>query len=222
MLVFFTSLMVMFIGRISLRQIALMLVVGGLVLSSFVFVSYQAGWFRAKTWVSRVENFIAPAGEQPEVFQTQQAKIAIATGGLVGKGPGNSTQRNFLPHPYSDFIYATVIEEYGLIGGGFVMLLYLGLLYRVTRIVIKAPQAFGALLAMGLALSLVIQAVVNMAVAVNLFPVTGQTLPLLSMGGTSIIFTSLAFGIILSVSREIETEENETNPTQTADLHVAA
>lgn len=222
MLVFFTSLMVMFIGRISLRQIALMLVVGGLVLSSFVFVSYQAGWFRAKTWVSRVENFIAPAGEQPEVFQTQQAKIAIATGGLVGKGPGNSTQRNFLPHPYSDFIYATVIEEYGLIGGGFVMLLYLGLLYRVTRIVIKAPQAFGALLAMGLALSLVIQAVVNMAVAVNLFPVTGQTLPLLSMGGTSIIFTSLAFGIILSVSREIESEENETNPTQTADLHVAA
>lgn len=221
MLVFFTSLMVMFIGRISLRQIALMLVVGGLVLSSFVFVSYQAGWFRAKTWVSRVENFIAPAGEQPEVFQTQQAKIAIATGGLVGKGPGNSTQRNFLPHPYSDFIYATVIEEYGLIGGGFVMLLYLGLLYRVTRIVIKAPQAFGALLAMGLALSLVIQAVVNMAVAVNLFPVTGQTLPLLSMGGTSIIFTSLAFGIILSVSREIESEENETNPTQTADLHVA-
>lgn len=222
MLVFFTSLMVMFIGRISLRQIALMLVVGGLVLSSFVFVSYQAGWFRSKTWVSRVENFIAPAGEQPEVFQTQQAKIAIATGGLVGKGPGNSTQRNFLPHPYSDFIYATVIEEYGLIGGGFVMLLYLGLLYRVTRIVIKAPQAFGALLAMGLALSLVIQAVVNMAVAVNLFPVTGQTLPLLSMGGTSIIFTSLAFGIILSVSREIESEENETNPTQTADLHVAA
>lgn len=222
MLVFFTSLMVMFIGRISLRQIALMLVLGGLVISSFVFVSYQAGWFRAKTWVSRVENFIAPAGEQPEVFQTQQAKIAIATGGLVGKGPGNSTQRNFLPHPYSDFIYATVIEEYGLIGGGFVMLLYLGLLYRVTRIVIKAPQAFGALLAMGLALSLVIQAVVNMAVAVNLFPVTGQTLPLLSMGGTSIIFTSLAFGIILSVSREIESEENETNPTQTADLHVAA
>ena len=222
MMVFFTSLMVMFIGRISLRQIALMLVVGGLVLSSFVFVSYQAGWFRAKTWVSRVENFIAPAGEQPEVFQTQQAKIAIATGGLVGKGPGNSTQRNFLPHPYSDFIYATVIEEYGLVGGAFVMLLYLGLLYRVTRIVIKAPQAFGALLAMGLAISLVIQAVVNMAVAVNLFPVTGQTLPLLSMGGTSIIFTSLAFGIILSVSREIESEENETNPTQTADLHVAA
>jgi len=222
MMVFFTSLMVMFIGRISLKQIALMLVVGGLVLSSFVFVSYQAGWFRAKTWVSRVENFIAPTGEQPEVFQTQQAKIAIATGGLIGKGPGNSTQRNFLPHPYSDFIYATILEEYGLVGGGFVMLLYLGLLYRVTRIVIKAPQAFGALLAMGLAISLVIQAVVNMAVAVNLFPVTGQTLPLLSMGGTSIIFTSLAFGIILSVSREIESEENETQPSQKADLHVAA
>jgi len=222
MMVFFTSLMVMFIGRISLRQIGLMLVVGSLVLSTFVFVSYQSGWFRAKTWVSRVENFLAPTTEQPEVFQTQQAKIAIATGGLIGKGPGNSTQRNFLPHPYSDFIYATVIEEYGLVGGAFVMLLYLGLLYRVTRIVIKAPQAFGALLAMGLAISLVIQAVVNMAVAVNLFPVTGQTLPLLSMGGTSIIFTSLAFGIILSVSREIESEENETDSSSLkADLNVA-
>jgi cell division protein FtsW len=211
MLVFATSLMVMFIGRISVRQIMLLLLVGGLTLSTFVFVSYQAGWFRAKTWVSRVENFIS-SEQQEEAFQTQQAKIAIATGGVVGKGPGKSTQRNFLPHPYSDFIFATIIEEYGIVGGAFVMLMYLGLLYRVTRIVIKAPQAFGALLAMGLCLMLVMQAMVNMAVAVNLFPVTGQTLPLVSMGGTSIIFTSIAFGIILSVSREIEQEENGNQP----------
>ena len=208
MIVFVTSLIVMFIGRISTRQIMTLLLIGGLVGSAFVFVSYQAGWFRAKTWVSRVEVFTSNAG-QAEAYQTQQAKIAIATGGLLGKGPGNSTQRNFLPHPYSDFIYATIIEEYGLVGGAFILLLYLGLLYRVTRLVIGAPQAFSALLAIGLALSLVIQAMVNMAVAVNLFPVTGQTLPLVSMGGTSIIFTSIAFGIILSVSREIETNEED-------------
>ncbi|MFN3529265.1 MAG: FtsW/RodA/SpoVE family cell cycle protein [Bacteroidia bacterium] len=220
MLVFFTSLMVMFIGRISMRQIGLMLAVGSLVLGSFVFVSYQLGWFRAKTWVNRVETFVA-GSDKEEAYQTQQAKIAIATGGLLGKGPGKSTQRNFLPHPYSDFIYATILEEYGLLGGAFVVLLYLGLLYRVTRIVIRAPQAFGALLAIGLCLMLVIQAMVNMAVAVNLFPVTGQTLPLLSMGGTSIIFTSIAFGIILSVSREIESETQEYNQTENS-IHAAA
>jgi cell division protein FtsW len=219
MLVFATSLLVMFIGRISIRQISLLVVTGGFLLSSFVFISYQAGWFRAKTWVNRVEEFVIN-NDNVEAYQTQQAKIAIATGGLIGKGPGKSTQRNFLPHPYSDFIYATILEEYGLAGGAFVMLLYLGLLFRVTRIVIRAPQAFGALLAIGLCIMLVMQAMVNMAVAVNLFPVTGQTLPLLSMGGTSIIFTSIAFGIILSVSREIE---NETlTETSSASIHAVA
>jgi cell division protein FtsW len=213
MILFMTCLLVMFIGRISLRYIGLLIITGLVGIGSFVFVSYQLDLFRAKTWVSRVDTFLnSEAGE--EAYQSQQAKIAVATGGFFGKGPGNSTQRNFLPHPYSDFIYAIIIEEYGLLGGAFVLLLYLGLLYRVIRLVIKTPQAFGALLAIGLALSLVIQAMVNMAVAVNLFPVTGQTLPLLSMGGTSILFTSIAIGIILSVSRESEIEEtnNEINP----------
>ncbi len=211
MILFMTCLIVMFIGRISMKYIGLLVITGMVSIGSFVFVSYQLDLFRAKTWVSRVDNFLNSDASE-EAYQAQQAKIAIATGGFIGKGPGKSTQRNFLPHPYSDFIYAIIIEEYGLLGGAFVLLLYLGLLYRVIRIVIKTPQAFGALLAIGLALSLVIQALVNMAVAVNLFPVTGQTLPLLSMGGTSILFTSIAIGIILSVSRESEQDEAALNP----------
>jgi cell division protein FtsW len=138
----------------------------------------------------------------------EQAKIAIATGGLAGKMPGNSTQKNFLPHPYSDFIFAIIIEEYGLIGGAIVVLLYLILLFRAVKIVIRSPRNFAAFLTFGVAFSLVFQAMVNMMVAVNLLPVTGQTLPFISMGGTSIWFTSIAIGIILSVSREIEESEN--------------
>ena len=125
----------------------------------------------------------------------------------MGKGPGNSTQRNFLPHPYSDFIFAIIVEEYGFLGGTIVVLLYLVLFYRAVVIVRQSPFAFATLLAVGCAFSLVFQAMINMAVAVNLFPVTGQPLPMLSMGGTSIWFTSVAIGIILSVSRNIEQEQ---------------
>ena len=139
-----------------------------------------------------------------KTFQADQAKIALATGGVFGKGPGNSTQRNFLPHPYSDFIFAIIIEEWGTLGGIVIMMLYLVLLYRCIKIVTRAPKAFGALLAAGLSFSLTIQAFANMAVAVGLGPVTGVPLPLVSMGGTSMIFTSVAFGIILSVSRDVE------------------
>ncbi|MFM9057046.1 MAG: FtsW/RodA/SpoVE family cell cycle protein [Bacteroidota bacterium] len=133
----------------------------------------------------------------------------MATGGIAGKGPGNSTQRNFLPHPYSDFIFAIIIEEYGMIGGVFVVFLYLLLFFRVLQIVRRTERAFAALITIGVGFSLVSQALINMAVAVNLFPVTGQPLPMLSMGGTSIWFTSLALGIILSVSSEIYTQEEE-------------
>ena len=159
------------------------------------------------TWKNRIESFISSDSEIP--YQVQQANIAIAKGGILPNGPGNSAQKNFLPHPYSDFIYAIIIEEYGLIGGAFIVLLYLLFLSRSIRIVLKSPKAFGALLAVGLALSLVIQAMINMGVAVNLLPVTGMTLPLVSMGGSSIWFTSLAIGIILSVSRHIENLELE-------------
>ena len=157
--------------------------------------------------------------DEEEGYKTQQSKIAIATGGIIGKGPGMSTQRNFLPHPYSDFIYAIIIEEYGLAGGILVICLYLIFLFRCIRIVIKSPRAFGALLAVGLAFSLVIQAFINMGVAVSIFPVTGLPLPLVSMGGTSILFHSIAFGIILSVSRTIEEQENpapQMGPTNMA------
>ncbi|MBC7425461.1 MAG: FtsW/RodA/SpoVE family cell cycle protein, partial [Bacteroidia bacterium] len=154
----------------------------------------------------RIETFMKPASE--ESYQTQQAKIAIATGGFFGKGPGKSTQRNYLPHPYSDFIYAVIIEEYGMvIGGLLIAFVFLMILYRSMRIVVRSPKAFGALVAVGLSFSLVIQAFIHMAVAVSLFPVTGLTLPLVSMGGTSMIFTSVAFGVILSVSRSIEEDE---------------
>jgi len=136
-------------------------------------------------------------------YPADQAKIAIATG-LPPQCPGGSTQRNFLPHPYSDFIYAIMLEEYSLIGGVGVILLYLILLFRGIKIAQKAETSFGSLLAIGLSFSLVFQAMINMAVAVNLFPVTGQPLPLVSMGGTSIWFTCLAIGIILSVSKRTE------------------
>jgi cell division protein FtsW len=130
--------------------------------------------------------------------------MALAKGGVFGTGPGNSIERNFLPHPYSDFIFAIIVEEYGSIGGLIIIMLYLVLLYRCVRIVTQSPKAFGALLAAGLSFSLTIQAFANMAVAVGLGPVTGVPLPLVSMGGTSMIFTSIAFGIILSVSRDVE------------------
>ena len=127
----------------------------------------------------------------------------------IGLGPGNSQQRNFLPHPYSDFIYAIIIEEYGLIGGAFVIFIYLLFLFRSIRIFKKCPFAFGAFLALGLSFTLAIQALANMAVNVNLFPVTGVTLPLVSMGGSSFLFTCLAIGIILSVARNVEQLEGE-------------
>jgi cell division protein FtsW len=158
---------------------------------------------RVGTWVRRIQDFVyAKADESP--YQIQQAKIAIAKGGWPGKGPGNSEQRNFLPHPYSDFIYAIIIEEYGMIGGILIVLLYMTFLYRSIRLFRNCPFAFGAFLALALSITLAIQAIANMGVNVNLLPVTGVTLPLVSMGGTSFLFTCFAIGIILSVARNVE------------------
>jgi cell division protein FtsW len=199
-MLFGVSILLLLIGRISFRQMSLVCI-GGLVLL-MVLVLFGP---RRDTYKSRVKAYFNPEMQHSDkTFQQDQAKIAVATGGYLGKGPGNSTQRNFLPHPYSDFIFAIIIEEYGMFGGIAVIVLYLILMYRIIKIVTQAPKAFGALLAAGLGFSLTIQALANMAVAVNLFPVTGVPLPLVSMGGTSILFTSVAFGIILSVSRDIE------------------
>ncbi len=166
---------------------------------------------RVDTWVGRVENFMYGGNEadNDEMYQVNQAKIAIANGGILGVGPGNSSARNFLPQAYNDFIFAIIIEEYGLLGGAFILFVYIVFLYRCIRIFKKCPFAFGAFLALGLSFTLVIQAVANMAVTVNLFPVTGVTLPLVSMGGSSFLFTCLAIGIILSVSRNVETMEKQ-------------
>ncbi|HTJ11568.1 MAG TPA: FtsW/RodA/SpoVE family cell cycle protein [Dinghuibacter sp.] len=167
---------------------------------------------RIGTWIGRVQDFVY-ARKDDAPYQIQQAKIAIAKGGWVGVGPGNSTQRNFLPHPYSDFIYAIIIEEYGMIGGALIIFIYLVFLIRCIRIFRQCPYAFGAFLALGLSFTLVIQAMANMAVNVNLFPVTGVTLPLVSMGGSSFLFTALAIGIILSVGRNVEQNEGASEAT---------
>ncbi len=210
-MIFVTSLVVMFIGRINLAYIISLISIGVVGLVIFLAIVMNSNIdSRVGTWKARIENYM-DGGSQAN-YQAEQSKIAIATGGIVGKGPGRSTQRNFLPQAYSDFIFATVIEEYGLLGGFSILLLYLILFYRGILIAKKAPRTFGALLAVGLSFSLVFQAMINMAVAVNLFPVTGQPLPMVSMGGTSIWFTCLAIGIILSVSRtEEETDSGTLN-----------
>ncbi|MFT5667221.1 MAG: cell division protein FtsW [Vicingaceae bacterium] len=207
-MLFVTCLVLMFIGRINLGYIISLVSIGVVCLGIFIAIVMNSDVTnRVGTWQTRIENFID--GNAQVNYQAEQSKIAIATGGIIGKGPGRSTQRNFLPQSYSDFIFATVIEEYGIIGGTFTLLLYLILLYRGVLIAKNAPRTFGSLLAIGLSFSLVFQAMINMAVAVNLFPVTGQPLPMVSMGGTSIWFTCLAIGIILSVSRNTENEKAE-------------
>jgi len=202
-ILFVTSFILMFIGRVKMRYLMLVAGIGvfiiTLLIASIVFTGSQG---RIGTWQNRIESFVS--GDSEDNYQVEQSKIAIATGGFFGKGPGNSTQRNFLPHPYSDFIYAIIIEEYGFLGGVIILILYLFLLYRAGVIVRKSNRTFAAFLAIGLTISLTFQAIINMGVAVHLFPVTGQTLPLVSMGGSSILFTGVAFGIILSVSRGVE------------------
>ena len=205
-ILFSTSFLLMFIGRVKMKYLVGVGFVGVLVVALIVagvVISGKQG--RVGTWQHRIESFTS--GESEDNYQIEQSKIAIATGGIFGKGPGNSTQRNFLPHPYSDFIYSIIIEEYGFFGGVIVLFLYLFLLYRAGVIVRKSRRTFAAFLAIGLTISLVFQAMINMGVAVHLFPVTGQTLPLVSMGGSSILFTGVAFGIILSVSRSVEKNE---------------
>ncbi len=173
--------------------------------------SSSALFTRVETWIGRVENFIygGKEADNDEMYQVNQAKIAIAKGGMLGVGPGNSTTRDYLPQAYNDFIFAIIIEEYGIAGGMFIVFIYLVFLYRCIRIFKRCPYAFGAFLALGLSFTLAIQAIANMAVTVNLFPVTGVTLPLVSMGGSSFIFTCLAIGIILSVARNVEQLEGE-------------
>jgi len=204
-----SCMLLCFIGRVPVKFLASMIGAGiGLVLLMFVVAQVFDLPMRTETWKKRAEHFFNKEDSETP-YQVQQANIAIAGGGILGKGPGNSTQRNFLPHAYSDYIYATIIEEYGIFGGFLILMAYLLLLLRCIRIFRKCPYAFGAFLALGLSVTLVIQALTNMAVNVGVFPVTGVTLPMVSMGGSSVIFTSLAIGIILSVARNVEEMEGK-------------
>ena len=203
-LLFLNCLFVLFVGQVKLKFIGYILgaCVGFALLLGIVIWQFPDAIPRGRTWKARIENF--SKGDAKNNYQSEQAKIAIATGGVIGKGPGNSTQRAFLPQASSDFIYAIIIEEYGMFTGLGMLFLYMILLFRGIRILRDSEKTFGGLMAVGLSFSLVFQALINMAVAVNLFPVTGQPLPLVSMGGTSIWFTCIAIGIILSVSRANE------------------
>jgi cell division protein FtsW len=212
-ILFTTSLILLFLGRVKILYLIGLIAAGAVAITIFVLILFnlpEESRGRLGTWQKRIENF--RNGDAEGNFQVEQAKIAIVNGGILGKGPGNSTQRNFLPHPYSDFIFAIIVEEYGAVGGAFVILLYLILLYRAGVIVRKSENQFPAFLAIGLMFMIVFQAFINMAVAVNILPVTGQTLPFVSMGGTSIIFTGVAFGVILSISRTNKLQE--TNEEQ--------
>jgi cell division protein FtsW len=224
-----TSFLLMFIGRVSTKHILITIGIAAIPIAILFIVavsSYDKKEHRSKdlpgifsagripTWISRIQTFVYgdSDGDNEKSYQINQAKIAIAGGGWMGVGPGNSNARNFLPHSYSDFIYAIIIEEYGLLGATFMVFIYLLFLYRCIRLYRKCPFAFGAFLALALSFTLVIQALANMGVAVNAFPNTGVTLPLVSMGGSSFLFTCLSIGIILSVARNVEQMESPLAP----------
>ncbi|MDX6746470.1 FtsW/RodA/SpoVE family cell cycle protein [Polaribacter sp. PL03] len=215
-IIFVMILVVAFVGGYPLKYIGFILGAGILLLSFFVLIAKafpDAMPNRVQTWQSRIESFSSEEGK--EAYQVEKAKIAIATGGPLGVGPGKSVQKNFLPQSSSDFIYAIIVEEYGLLGAIAIVFVYFLLLFRVFVVLKKTTTIFGTLLVIGVGLPIIFQATINMAVATNLFPVTGQTLPLISSGGTSIWMTCFALGMILSVSAsKEETEEDilDDNP----------
>ncbi len=217
-IIFSMVIMLVFIGGYPLKYLVIIFATGLLFLSIFILAAKAfPGAFsnRVDTWTSRIENFLDDSENQKDNYQIERAKIAIATGGVIGLGPGKSVQKNFLPQSSSDFIYAIVVEEFGLLGAVGIMFAYLLVLARLIIISHKCEDIFGKLLALGVGLPIVFQALINMAVAVELFPVTGQTLPLVSSGGTSIWMTCLALGIVISVSVKAtpkEKEDSEANP----------
>ena len=216
MLIFATAFILMFIGRINLKYLFGMIGIIVILIGSFLAVALSNDLEgRIGTWKNRIESYVSSDSE--ESYQVTQAKIAIVSGGLVNLRPGKSIQRNFLPHPYSDFIYAIIIEEYGLTGGAILLALYLYLLFRAAVLVRKSLRTFPAFLAIGLAIMITFQALINMAVVVNLLPVTGQPLPMISMGGSSLLFTCVAFGIILSVSRGVSSQHEMEEKTENTD-----
>lgn len=226
-MLFLSAMVLLFVGRINMKYLLSFMGIAVFVMSIYIIVKLNdtddSG--RVDVWANRIESFIgfgdnasdenASKYENAEDSQEIQSLIAIAGGGLFGKTPGKSTQRNFLPHPYSDFIFAIIVEEYGLLGGAFVVLLYLILLFRAMVIINTIPMTFGGFLSFGLAFMLVLQAMINMGVAVGVVPVTGQPLPFISMGGSSMLFTGCAIGIIISVSKELDSNKEIVNGLET-------
>jgi len=207
LMLFLICIMMMIVGRVAMQYVLMLILLGISVFSLMVMLGskYPELLPRASTWEKRIETFINPsAATTDDRYQITKAQIAMANGGLVGVGPGNSTQRNYVPYAYADFIYAIIVEEYGVVGGIALIALYLLLFFRVVRLVTKSSKAFGAMVAFGIGLAIMMQAFMNIAVNLDLVPVTGLTLPLVSMGGTSVLFTCVSFGIILSVSKYIE------------------
>jgi cell division protein FtsW len=209
-IIFLMILVVSFMGGYPIKYIGVIIGAGILALSFFILIAKafpDAMPNRVQTWQNRIENFSDDEGK--ESYQVEKAKIAIATGGTVGVGPGKSVQKNFLPQSTSDFIFAIIVEEYGLVGGFIIVSIYFLLLFRIFVVVKATTTVFGVLLVLGVGIPIIFQATINMAVATNLFPVTGQTLPLISSGGTSIWMTCFALGMILSVSASTEETEED-------------
>lgn len=201
-ILFLCCIMMLFVGRVSFKYIFILGLFGVLMFAFLIYLGqFLPDAIRVNTWVNRVNEYLNVEGGG---YQVQQAKIAIARGGLFGVGPGNSMLRNFIPYSYADFIYAIICEEWGILLGGIgLIILYLMLLGHCVSMVTKSPKAFGAMLTIGIGFNIVMQAFANMAVSLGLVPVTGLTLPYISMGGTSLLFTSMAFGMVISVSKHI-------------------
>ena len=220
-IVFAMVSMLCFFGGYPVKYLMIILGIGTLALVMFVLAAKafpEAMPNRVDTWISRIDNFTSPDKGSDGNYQVERAKIAIATGGITGLGAGKSVMKNFLPQSSSDFIYAIIVEEYGLVGGVVIILLYLVILFRLMLIARRVNTIYGKLLVIGVGLPVIVQAFINIGVALNVFPVTGQTLPMISSGGTAAWMTCIAFGIILSTSvaaikkEEDQQEINNDNP----------
>lgn len=224
-MIFGISMVIMYVGRVPLKFIVSYAGIGlaGVVLFASLLLVVKKDDNRVKVWINRVESYVTGESSDDDDYQANQAKVAISTGKLFGKLPGGSTQRNLLPQSNSDFIFAIIVEEYGLVGGTLIILCYLALMFRGVQIARKCDYAFPALMVLGLTIMIVFQAFINMLVAVGLFPVTGQTLPMISWGRTSVLVISFSLGAILSVSRVMNARQQneELSEEEKKDIKVA-
>jgi len=222
-MIFGVSMVILFVGRVPLRFLLAYLGLGlaGVIMIAMLLLVVKKDDNRVKVWTNRIETFFSGKSSTDEDYQANQAKIAISTGKLFGKLPGGSTQRNILPQSNSDFIFAIIVEEYGLFGGTILIICYLALMYRGVQIARKCDFAFPTLMVLGLTIMIVFQAFTNMLVAVGLFPVTGQTLPMISWGRTSVFVISFSLGAILSVSRVMDARQKQEELSEIEQTDIA-